>query len=94
MRSIIGATLRHRAASASAAPAAPSRTEFREYQIRISYSNVSKTRFDNWVTASGIDDALALTRKKYPTASAIEYLGESRPIPIADVERERGTRRT
>jgi hypothetical protein len=77
--------------SVAAAPGA-SRTAFQEYRIRITYSNVSKTRFDAWVVASSIDDALAITRKKYPTAASVEYLGESRSIPETDVRHEQQQR--
>lgn len=68
---------------------APSRVAYCEYRIRVVFRNVSQTRVEPWVIAPNVDEAVALARRRYPTAAAIEFLGEVRDIPEAEAEAHR-----
>lgn len=70
---------------------AASRVAYSEYRIRIVFRNVSQTRIEPWVIAPTFDEALALSRRRYPTAATIEFLGEVRDIPETEAEAYRVT---
>lgn len=71
------------------AGATASRVAYCEYRIRIIFRNVSQTRIEPWVVAPTVDEALALSQRRYPTAAAIEFLGEVRDIPGAEADAHR-----
>lgn len=68
---------------------AASRVGYCEYRIRIVFRNVSQTRIEPWVIAPNVDEAVALSRRRYPTAASVEFLGEVRDIPEAEVKAQR-----
>lgn len=68
---------------------AGSRVSYCEYKIRVVFRNVSQTRIEPWVIAPNVDEALALSRRRYPTAASVEFLSEVRDIPEAEVEARR-----
>lgn len=70
---------------------AASRVAYSEYLIRVVFRNVSQTRIEPWVIAPNVDEAIALSRRRYPTAASVEFLGEVRDIPEAEAEAHRVT---
>lgn len=80
-------------AQTGAAPRAPaaSRVAYCEYRIRVVFRNVSQTRVEPWVIAPNVDEAIALSRRRYPTAASIEFLGDARDIPAAEAAAHRST---
>jgi hypothetical protein len=76
--------------SPSGTPApAGSRVVYSEYRVRIVFRNVSQTRVEPWIIAPTVDEALALARRRYPTAASVEFPGEVRDIPEAESEAHR-----
>jgi hypothetical protein len=68
---------------------AASRVAYSEYCIRVTFRGASQTRIEPWVIAPNIDEAIALSRRRYPTAAAVEFTGSARDIPEAEAEAHR-----
>lgn len=75
--------------SAVPRPAAASRVAYSEFCIRVTFRSISQTRIEPWVIAPNIDEAIALSRRRYPTAASVEFTGEVRNIPEAEAEAQR-----